>query len=132
MDFCRDQRGDLMLDGDLMTASDLLTRAEQALLVNGRAANQQQGGDTNLRGWFGDDTLGSLIWTLVGRPVTADLLKTAEGYARQSLSFLVDEGEIDQVEATATHSAGIVDLNVRLVKGGEVLGLVELNNILQP
>ena len=116
MDIRQDFTGDMMMEnGDFALAPPVRAAAEQCLKVNRRAANVEEAGDGNLRGWFGNSELGSLLWTLVGRNATSSLLRTAEGYARDSLRFLVDAGLVQRVEAEAVNDKGVVNLSVRLI-----------------
>ena len=131
MDYARDFTGDLLIEnGDFKLAAGPRAAAEQALLVNRRAENEAVAGDGNLRGWFGNSELGSLLWTLVGRNVNDQLLRTAEEYARNSLRFLKTAGLVQNVEAEATASSGIVTLVVRLqlAEGVEEITLNDITN----
>lgn len=59
----------------------------------------------DLQGWWGDtysrvsgDQFGSRLWTLIGRPITAQLLSEFETLCREALQWLIDDGVIATLE----------------------------------
>lgn len=63
------------------------------------------------RGWWGDadvlraaaaPRLGSKLWLLARQPLNLATMRRAEGYARDALSWLIDQGLADSITVTAT------------------------------
>ena len=90
--------GDLHLAGaDLAPDDGLRTAVIVSLFTDRRAGAEDVEGGTARRGWWGDtladdDRIGSLLWLLRREKQTAVVLVRAEGYAREALAWLVEDG----------------------------------------
>ncbi|QKV20235.1 phage GP46 family protein [Oricola thermophila] len=106
-----------------LRATQALATAVLICLMTDRRVDESElrDGDEN-RGWPGDSfgvdpgdpPLGSKLWILRRRALTAEIETLAEDYAREALQTLVDQGAVARfdVTATANRSAGRLDLEV--------------------
>lgn len=98
----------LPLIGD--NEAGVLERAVHISLFTWRRADpgdQVDGAD--LQGWWGDsfpseanDRIGSKLWLLRRRTITAQTLRDAQRYCQEALQWLVDDGHVTQVTVTIT------------------------------
>lgn len=105
---------DIALDGaDVVHDDGLETSVILSLFTDRRAADDDvlPGGDDDRRGWWADayagvvgDRIGSRLWLLAREKQTPDVLLRAEGYAREALQWMIDDG----VARSVTVSAEIV------------------------
>lgn len=98
-----------VVSGAFELDSTIRTAVEISLLSYARA----QDGDpipagANAHGWWGDayadqpgDSFGSRLWTLVGL-APAEIIERAPGLAEEALQWLIDDGLVSAVAATAT------------------------------
>lgn len=76
----------------------------------------------DMRGFWGDDlnadkrSDGSRIWLLLRNPITEALLSQLKETVNQALSWLVDDGIMDNVEVSITTDGIIIYINVRLTR----------------
>ncbi len=77
--------------------------------------------DAERYGWWGDsvprgagDRIGSRLWLLRRRKLTADTLRDAETYAREALQWLIDDGVASALEIQ-TERYGADQLRMRVV-----------------
>lgn len=116
-----------ILGGDLRADQSLRTAVLISLFTDGRAALEAVLPDYtgDRRGWWAQSLLtsdaqgfGSLLWTLERAKLTTETLTLAEGYARDALTWLVDDGIAEAVEALATRfGTDRMLLAVELVRG---------------
>lgn len=100
---------DVVVSGnDLLADDGLETAVLLSLFLDRRAEPGDQLLDgTDRRGWWGDsvpvvegDKIGSKLWLLDRSKALARTLTQAEGFARESLQWLIDDG-VAAVSATA-------------------------------
>lgn len=110
---------DLTEEGDDLITSVLIS------LLSDRVADDDWIYSTDKRGWWADagrsQPLGSRLWQLEYLPsIDSDLyLARAEGYAREALTWLVDDGvckEIDVKASFVDSHAKHLNLDVTMVK----------------
>jgi phage gp46-like protein len=92
--------------GDLATGNDLSTAIAISLLTDRRALDSDVIPDgTDPRGWWGDaiDDLqwGSRLWLLERSRDLPETFALAAQYAKESLSWLVQDGIVESVNVTA-------------------------------
>lgn len=74
-----------------------------SLLTDARAMPEDNISSSDLRGWWGDSlepesaSLGSRLWTLRGRPITAIMAK-AQSFAQEALNWLLEDGVASKIE----------------------------------
>lgn len=105
---------DIALDGpDLATDDGLRTAVIVSLFSDARARDDDviPDGTTERRGYWTDvfsliagDAFGGRLWLLAREKQTPDVLLRAEGYAREALQWMIDDG----VARSVTVSAEIV------------------------
>jgi phage gp46-like protein len=106
------ENGDLVLDQSLYTPI-LLSLMQDATAPADIALPD---GTTNRRGYWADylltplpdgsaDVTGSLLWLLARAIQTTETLRQAETYAKAALAWMIDDGVIGSVDATATYPA---------------------------
>ncbi len=105
-----------------MTSSEPLVRAVLISLFTWRRAqpdDELPGSDR--MGWWGDsfatvdnDRIGSRLWLLARAKLTAQTVTRAEEYAREALSWLVEDGVASRVEVSAER-VGLSGLSLRVV-----------------
>lgn len=59
------------------------------------------------QGWYADPEMGSRLWLLQGRKVTAETLSDARQYAEEALAWMVTAGIFAAVSATASRIADV-------------------------
>jgi phage gp46-like protein len=80
--------------------------------------------ETDRRGWWGDahpvvtgDKFGSRLWLLSREKELQDVLNRAEEYAREALTWLIDDFVCDEFEVTAEiPRRGMLGLKVTIFK----------------
>lgn len=95
-----DNTNHLLLDESFKTATLI------SILTDRRCDPSEAPDPSDLGGWWGDsypdepgDAIGSRLWTLTGAKATADLLPRAEGYVRECLQWLVDDGIVESQDS---------------------------------
>ena len=114
--------GDLgIAAGDLAAdASGLRTAVLLSLFSDRRAPDPGAGADP--RGWWGDrvddasdDAIGSLLWLIERETERPEVAARAEGYARDALTWLIEDGIADRVGVSAEWTArGTLGISVTL------------------
>ena len=86
-----------------------------------RAATDDPVDDDERFGWWGDsyptiadDRIGSRLWLLRRVKLTADTQRDAEFYAREALQWLLDDGQVLQVDVI-TERADSYRLNLQVI-----------------
>ncbi|TAH39298.1 MAG: hypothetical protein EYC70_00500 [Planctomycetota bacterium] len=112
-----------MAGGDLARDEGLVTAVLISLFSDRRAepAELLPPLETSARGYWGDtqeDRLGSLLWFLWREKASEETRRRAEEYAQQALSWLVQDGVAERVEAVAEYvRAGVLSLTVQIQRG---------------
>jgi phage gp46-like protein len=97
-------QNDLAKDGGLRTAVLL------SLFTNRRVDDPKllPFGATDRAGWWGDavpvedgDLFGSRLWTLSREKISSDLIEKIKEYSEESLQWLIEDGVVASVKATA-------------------------------
>jgi phage gp46-like protein len=111
------QRADMAVaGGDLAVDEGLRTAVIISLLTDRRAPSDAvpPDGSGDRRGWWGDlpfdapdappagDQIGSLLWLLSREKQIPETARRAEGYAREALQWMIDDGVASAVDALAT------------------------------
>ena len=72
-------------------------------------------GTDDRRGWWGDiypdvdgDRIGSRLWLLAREKQTPAVIRRAEGYAREALQWLIDDGIAGRVDVAGSNPADSV------------------------
>lgn len=113
---------------DLIAAGDRLTRAVVISLFTWRRAEASDPVDDDERyGYWGDaypdrpgDRIGSRMWLLRRRTVTAETLLDAERYAREALVWMTEDLVVERVDVRVERvGRGRIDLIVILWVDGE-------------
>ena len=94
--------------------------------------------DDQRYGWWGDsfptladDRIGSRLWQLRRRSLTADTERDAIAFAREALAWMLDDGRVSAVTVTAARGVNRLDLVVVLsMKDGTAID-VQLDNLWQ-
>lgn len=86
-----------------------------------RAATDDPVDDDERFGWWGDsyptiadDRIGSRLWLLRRVKLTADTQRDAEFYAREALQWLIDDGQVLEVDVI-TERADSYRLNLQVI-----------------
>lgn len=87
--------------GALLEGDDLATAALISLFTDRQANADDPVIDGDRRGWWGDPTMGSRLWLLARAKVTDETLRLAEEYAEEALAWMVGDGVVAGVSATA-------------------------------
>lgn len=121
----------LMPDGSLDAGHELETAVIISLFSDARA----QPGDEKLyavdprdpRGWWGDayadvagDRLGSRLWLLERAKSWGGLPLVAEGFCREALQWMIDDGVASEVDVVCFFPTGFtsrLDANIEIVRG---------------
>jgi phage gp46-like protein len=106
------------------TEEGLRTAILLSLLTRARARPDDVIPDPADRGgWWGDtysevpnDSFGSRIWTLAGRPINAALMSDLELMIREALQWLIDDGYI-----------GAVGVELEVIKHGTIGAKIEVS-----
>ncbi len=94
--------------------------------------------DDERHGWWGDsfptvaaDRIGSRLWQLRRRTLTAETVRDAEAFARESLAWMLEDGRVSSVGVTVTRGVNRLDMAVvlSLRDGGQVD--LQLDNLWQ-
>ncbi len=99
------QHGDfdiIVEDEAVVEAEDVINAALLSVLSNRRKANQTGFG---AGGYFLDPEFGSRLWERLGTPNEATFVALVEQDVRESLQWMIDEGELTEVRITAIPSA---------------------------
>lgn len=93
---------------------------EISLLTWRRASPDDPLDDAQRFGWWGDsfptqanDRIGSLLWLLRRRTLTADTERDAQAFAREALAWMLEDGRVTAVGVTTTR--GVDRLAMRVV-----------------
>lgn len=94
--------------------------------------------DDQRYGWWGDsfptqadDRIGSRLWQLRRRSLTADTERDAVAFAREALAWMLDDGRVSAVTVTAARGVNRLDLIVVLsLRDGTAID-VQLDNLWQ-
>nr|WP_095153950.1 phage GP46 family protein [Pseudomonas sp. Irchel 3E13] len=94
--------------------------------------------DDQRYGWWGDsfptlgdDRIGSRLWLLRRRSLTADTERDAVAFAREALAWMLDDGRVSAVTVTAARGVNRLDLVVVLsLRDGTAID-VQLDNFWQ-
>lgn len=103
-------RGDWQLSGaDLLRGDDLATAVLVSLFTDALAADDDEipDGSGDRRGWWGDATIGSRLWLLTREKLTLDTAARAEGYGREALQWLINDGVAVRADLKATPIFGV-------------------------
>lgn len=133
----------VVADNDLATTEDLDTAILISLFTDKRAPDDAELPDGDRRGWWGDsfpeiegDEIGSHLWLLERETQTQAVLERARLYAREALTWMLDDGVLQaldvaasyperawlQLEIDATDSTGrTVRLSYQIDAGGSVI-----------
>ncbi|QVM99196.1 phage GP46 family protein [Pseudomonas sp. SORT22] len=109
-----------------------------SLLTWRRAEADDRLDDSERYGWWGDsfptlanDRIGSRLWQLRRRTLTADTERDAVAFAREALAWMLEDGRVTSVSVTTTR--GVDRLNMLVVlsmKDGTAIDL-KLDNLWQ-
>lgn len=110
--------GDLVLDEGLQTATVISLFSDR----RARADDKLPGDDTDRRGWPGDawpdvigDLIGSRLWLLGREKQLVETLRRARDYARESLSWQIEDGIAASVDVSASvPRAGVLALSITI------------------
>ena len=100
----------------LITAPDARGALERAVIISlytrRRAEPSDPVDDANREGWWGDsfptlanDRIGSRLWLLRRRSLTAQTIRDAKRYAEEALAWLIEDGIVTTVAVTVSRSA---------------------------
>lgn len=109
-----------------------------SLLTWRRAGADDALDDSERYGWWGDsfpsqtnDQIGSLLWQLRRRSLTAQTVQDATTYAREALQWMLDDGRVIDIDVTTTRGVDRLDMRIALVfRDGATLEL-SLDNLWQ-
>lgn len=109
-----------------------------SLLTWRRAGPDDRLDDDQRYGWWGDsfpsaanDRIGSRLWLLRRRKLDAEAVRDAEAFARESLSWMLDDGRVTGVTVTTARGVNRLELGVVLtLRDGRTID-VELDDIWQ-
>ena len=103
--------------------------AVNSLLTWRRASPDDPLDDDERYGWWGDsfptqanDRIGSRLWQLLRRKLTATTERDAEAFARESLQWMLDDGRVTHIDIIVTRGLDRLDLQVvlHMREGGPV------------
>ena len=104
-----DDAPDLSLSGaDLLAEDGLWTAIVISLFTDRRVeAAELPPGHADRRGWWGDlleedDRIGSRLWLLRRERASAEVAARAAGYAEEALAWMVEDGVLTAVSASAS------------------------------
>lgn len=109
-----------------------------SLLTWRRAGPDDALDDAERYGWWGDsfpsvadDRIGSRLWLLRRRTLTAETMRDAEAYAREALAWMLEDGRVAAVTVTAVRGVNRLDLVVVLMlRDGRSID-IQLDNLWQ-
>ena len=99
----------------LITAPDARSALERAVIISlftwRRAEPSDPVDDANRQGWWGDsfpslanDQMGSRLWLLRRRSLTAQTVRDAQRYCAEALRWLTEDGIVTDVVVTVTRN----------------------------
>lgn len=100
----------------MITAQDARSALERAVIISlftwRRAESSDPVDDAERHGWWGDsypeqanDRIGSRLWLLRRRSLTAQTLFDAKRYAEEALQWLVEDGHVTRLGVTVSRSS---------------------------
>lgn len=99
-----------------------------------RASTDDPLDDEERYGWWGDsypstadDRIGSRLWLLRRVKLTLDTRRDAEFYAREALAWLIDDGEVVDIDILSEQAA-INRLNLRVILTIDTGARLEINS----
>lgn len=112
-----------------------LVRAVVISLFTWRRAETDDPLDDDERyGWWGDsypssadDRIGSRLWLLRRVKLTTDTRRDAEFYAREALAWLIDDGEVVEIDILS-EQASVNRLNLRVILTIDTGARLEINS----
>lgn len=118
-------------DGDLVLDAGLGSLALMSLLTDARAEPEEAPGESDLRGWWGDQLLerplGGKLWLLGRAKTTPENQRRAQDYAEDALAWLVEDGVAGRVDVLAERLVGVgsgatlrIDVSIERSGGGRV------------
>ena len=118
--------GDVGLAGaDLVREDGLRTAVLVSLFTDRRAEPGDVPEGEDPRGWWGDaigeggDRIGSRLWLLRRSKQTPDVPVLAEGYVREALEWMAEDGVADQTDVSAQWvRQGLLGLDLTISRGG--------------
>lgn len=121
LDVAIGSNGDLLADDGLRTAVALSLLSDR----RARADDALPDGSTDRRGWWADaladrqgDQFGSRLWLLSREKDLAEVRRRAEGYARESLEWLLDDRVATDIEVEArTVGSDRLLIDVAVIRG---------------
>lgn len=109
-----------------------------SLLTWRRAGADDPLDDAERYGWWGDsfpsqadDRIGSRLWLLRRRSLTAQTERDARDYAREALQWLLDDGRVTAVEIATSRGVDRLDMRVLLTTPEGEQVPVQLDNLWQ-
>jgi phage gp46-like protein len=118
--------GDIgIVDNDIATDDGLETAVVISLFTDARAPDGTLGDDEgeDPRGFWGDDTYGSLFWTLKREKQIDKVLNRAKQYGADALKWMVDDKVAKSVIVLAEiASEGVLALSIKIQrpKGSDI------------
>lgn len=92
--------------GDLQSGDDLQSALYISLFTDRQARDDDEIDGDDRRGWWGDSgqekPIGSRLWLLRRKKLTAAVAIKAEDYASEAVSWLIDDGVVSAI-STKTH-----------------------------
>jgi phage gp46-like protein len=106
-------------NGDLTVDDPLNAAVLVSLFSDGRAKTDDK--QNNKRGWWAEETIrtqttnafGSRLWLLEREVINPVLLERASRYAKEALTWLLDEGIAKTLKVVATR-AGLENINLQI------------------
>lgn len=109
-----------------------------SLLTWRRAGADDPLDDAERYGWWGDsfpsqadDRIGSRLWLLRRRSLTAQTERDARDYAREALQWLLDDGRVTAVEISTQRAIDRLEMRVLLTTPEGERVPVQLDNLWQ-
>lgn len=109
-----------------------------SLLTWRRAGADDPLDDAERYGWWGDsfpsqadDRIGSRLWLLRRRSLTAQTERDARDYAREALQWLLDDGRVTAVEISTQRTIDRLEMRVLLTTPEGERVPVQLDNLWQ-
>ncbi|NMZ37098.1 hypothetical protein HBO06_25325 [Pseudomonas proteolytica] len=125
----------VLLEGELTDAA-WQRAAVISLLTWRRAGADDVLDDAERFGWWGDsfpsqadDQIGSRLWQLRRRKLTAETARDAEAFAREALAWMLADGRVTTVTVTTSRGVDRLEMRVGLtLRDGHAVD-VELENL---
>ena len=110
---------DLLADDGLYTCIIISLYTDRQAISGDVIPDAAIGQASDARGWwadwFNDSPLGSRLWLLWREKQMNSVLKLAEGYARQALNWLLEDGLVLSIAVEAFNPApALMDIQVRV------------------